>query len=637
MSGAKPNSNEMNEYTDNGVGSQDFSDENEWETILAEDASLLRQLWPDELKLYKKHFSDFFRKGQCWVKRGYTKDKPFILVRSKEKDTEGKRKPLYIFPELLDTYLEQHLDLDRWRRHHLTYNTRKDKTRPTDLFWFGLLPGKFTKLECFDNDINDRDTSKNDNIVGYYQPGTGMPVIPVVRPPLAYFQRLKTVHDRYPNRIFCISSETLGIHAWAKLPKLVDTRQNAGWRRLELARLGADMEVHPNLERCLRRPFGSHYRTITPDGILTGWLDQIRYFDQPGPAPTFETIFRAIREAIVCQHDCWERRGDTRKGVRADTRSLKDHWNQEVVPWFKVVTGQKVSAAVPGSARSPAEPARRPLHVEKKKPVTPSIQFDLATMRNRRWPLQLEKVVKEGLPHRGSVGPVCHEIAKWLYWIELYHLEEPERLKTVFRLIWRWLKKRHNDTISRGIDHKDVKRQVLRCCRLAQHIRLPESLELFARLRQKRQQGRYKHLVLLQPLLLAATGEAPTPTSLSSPSTYISVSSLETPLPPELLELIHSRSGRNKLDKYATYFVNFLYQNGGGAHMAREELKKWANNNPNQEKKYRDILVAANIIHAGTYYRKGTAHRDGQAKHYSLTQAAKEILDTARTVQNAVG
>jgi hypothetical protein len=261
-------------------------------------------------------------------------------------------------------------------------------------------------------------------------------------------------------------------------------------------------------------------------------------------------------------------------------------------------------------------------------------------MRNGFWPKSLEKLVKEGLPHPGSVVPICHELAKWLYWIELHHFDQTERVKTVFRLIWGWLKHKHNDTISQGIDDPETKNRVKRCVKSAVRLQSKDrevSLELFARLRQKRQQGRYKHLILLQPLLLAATGADSSVSPLSPPPTCISVSSLETPLPQELLKLIRQKAGRSRADKYATYFINLLYKNGGGANLARDVLKQWAGNNPTREKKYRDILVAANVITAGSYYRKGTANTPGQAKHYSLTEQAKEILDAARHIQDAVG
>jgi len=70
-----------------------------------------------------------------------------------------------------------------------------------------------------------------------------------------------------------------------------------------------------------------------------------------------------------------------------------------------------------------------------------------------------------------------------------------------------------------------------------------ESLEIFSRLRQKRSQGLYKHVINLAPLL---EGDMATSSSSSS-SLLICVSSLETPLPKEIQDRIIEKAGRNKV------------------------------------------------------------------------------------------
>jgi hypothetical protein len=84
--------------------------------------------------------------------------------------------------------------------------------------------------------------------------------------PLEHFRTLKTIYDNCPNRIWCISSRSLGVHAWALHPCWPTLPVHA-WVKKQLASIGCGkVEVHPMPGRCCRRPFGLDYVTVTDKG-----------------------------------------------------------------------------------------------------------------------------------------------------------------------------------------------------------------------------------------------------------------------------------------------------------------------------------------------------------------------------------
>ena len=118
------------------------------------------------------------------------------------------------------------------------------------------------------------DIDNKQNLVGYSQIREG-PLMPVVRMPLEHFIELKRIYDEFPGHIWCISSETLGLHVWEKYPRPVSVPDIHRATRPRLKRIGIICEIHPMLGRCFRRPFGQDYATITEGGLLTNWIDQL--------------------------------------------------------------------------------------------------------------------------------------------------------------------------------------------------------------------------------------------------------------------------------------------------------------------------------------------------------------------------
>src|SRR5262245_42245333 len=109
----------------------------DWEEIFEEQATPLREVYPEQLALYKHYFLTYWRKSSFFVKRGY--DRPFAQPKSKKTG-----KPLPLFGRLADDALEQHLDGQRYADHAWVHDRAKfDKyiKRDDNLYWLGLYGG----------------------------------------------------------------------------------------------------------------------------------------------------------------------------------------------------------------------------------------------------------------------------------------------------------------------------------------------------------------------------------------------------------------------------------------------------------------------------------------------------------------
>ena len=185
-------------------------------------------------------------------------------------------------------------------------------------FWLGTMAGHKTWADCIDVDSHDT--------IGWY----GLPTrfdplgrqsyhadavrfLPVVKLPLAHFQKLKRFHDAFPGRLWAFSSANLGFGLWKVYhhPMPVVARYEAVQRQLEAAGL-AGTEVYPqpakskgSLGKCHRRPCGMDSGIITSHGLITDPIEQIRLFKHPPAAPTFEVICGTIFDMLAEMYDNW--------------------------------------------------------------------------------------------------------------------------------------------------------------------------------------------------------------------------------------------------------------------------------------------------------------------------------------------
>jgi hypothetical protein len=288
------------------------------------------------------------------------------------------------------------------------------------------------------------------------------------------------------------------------------------------------------------------------------------------------------------------------------------------------------------------------IKVAKTPSKTPS-GFDLNPLRHGRWALALERLAVGGLPEKGSLAPVCHEMAKWLYWIEWYGLPENERKAQIIKALHQYVASKHNGHCSRVGDEAgeaDIKRQIENTVALA--IRLDpaeraQSLELFARVRQKRDSGQYRRRIEIADLLTApATGvetpaysppaqaETANPLSLSW-STCMSIHF--EGLPEGLRRAINQAAGRLKLHDFAAKLLHLLAANKGSMNLGEKQLCGLLGyQNGNRVRKYRQVLIDAGLLILGRAYSTGAF-----AKRHSLTKKCKALLEQGKRTEDKAG
>jgi hypothetical protein len=568
------------------------------------------------------------------VKYGY--DRGFV-----EKKKRGTWQPQPLFEGYAVELAERHLDAGVWAAW-------KDGERQDDPIWLALHMPKSTTVDLIDVDAKQYR-------IGYYREGGFAKgrLMPVVHLPLDHFKLLKRVYDAFPGRIWCISSETLGVHAWRKhkypRPSLALHEQN---KKL-LADIGLPTtEAHPMPGRCLRRPFGDGYRTVTAKGVLTEWTAQVDYFENDGRTPCFNRIAVELVGAMCRQWEAWHRWGDGNRKVKV--RSVLEthrHELHEVVSWLKAGCPLAPLPAAPTrldattalcrevlaeslGERPPAEPTplQRILRAiflvssgeKTDAEIAPLLEqaseqptagsptsrrpaadtTGLASLRGGNWAKELLRLARIGLVEDDSVGTVVFEMAKWLWWIELYAVPEGQRREEITRLLTAFVRGKHNGLVSRLLNgqDKDVADQIARCVNGAAGITDPKSLNGFAATRSKWENGGYKHPIRIMPAL---TGKEEVPLSPPGQFTVMCIN-FDDPLPETVQGRIKKEAGRCKVTHFATGLLNWLYTKEGKAHLSRTALTKMLGyKNSNQIGKYLDILVRAGVITRGDSYKVG--------------------------------
>lgn len=587
------------------------------------------EAFPVEFATYCEHFVDVFPRSPYYVKTTY--DPHSRYAGWPEKKSRKTKRPLALidngdFLNRTDC-VERHLDYDQW----LLFKDTTDPYRNHkfgDFFWLGQIQPKKTTFHGIDLD--------NKRVLGYYRMGSGdeSPVTPVVHMPLEHFKVMKRIYDAFPDRIWCITSETLGLDIIERHTLKRTSAVHAKTKR-RLARIGLDQtEVHPMSGRCKRRPFGAHYRTITKADVLETWQQQLVHYLSPGTTPSFERICRVLLQAVVDQWSSWM--SWSRFAHSCDCRSvINDHRDEvaEVVRWLQdgCPLAEPVRVSVPNDIpdlRVDSDLAAKPQQAKR--------QLAIPAWRDGKWPLALEQVALHGLPCEDSVGEVVYELAKFLWWVELYELPEDQRFNEVLRLLQHYVINKHNGMISRWSagEEQSVLKQMSRCLRLARTQDDVDNLQVFARIRLKRKQGKYRRVISLADSILSVprsegddSGDKDNSllASSSSPSTYFSVGGLEAldvPLPHQIIELIDRNRGRNKLIPYATKLINHLYASEGVCRIPHRALGQLLGyEDRSRIATYNKILIRAGILGKDHFVR----HQ--RSCGYWLTEQARKIMN----------
>ena len=150
-------------------------------------------------------------------------------------------------------------------------------------------------------------------------------------------------------------------------------------------------------------------------------------------------------------------------------------------------------------------------------------------------------------------------------------------MQQTVELLTMFLEHKHNGFITRGVDHPDVRNQVVRCIKTA-NKQDAQSKEEFCIVRQKRQRGRYRRNIMIEGLLMhAGMGSEALPQSLSSFD--YKCRNKDCPLPPEIeskiaqiitIERMRKSDGEYPLLRLGRRFFNALWDGRGSARIPRD-------------------------------------------------------------------
>ena len=369
-------------------------DDEELEIVL-EQIVPLPVLYPEEFQRYCELFIHYFPKTPCHVKGQY--DQGFVCIKGKKKT--GEHYNMACFPDLV----AKMLDHERWKTIHPDKSHREG-------CWVALREPRKSTMNAIDFD-------NKSNLLGYYRRGLseqGSPLRPLMTMPLDHFKAIKRIYNEFPNRIWCVSSATLGLHVWEihPLQDLLTIQVNTK-TRLQKIGLG-NTEVHPMPGRAFRRPFGEDYFTITNDSLLGNWIDQLNFFENPH-TPTFENIFKALRSLLSkeygdyhrCSGHCEVRRITFKDVLRLqDDFKQLDQWAEQGFPDENPVA-EPIIFNLPELGRTHLAPVGRD--------VQSPCEIDMAKVCNGEWVQHCELWARNGLPCHDSVFLVCSQLARWLY------------------------------------------------------------------------------------------------------------------------------------------------------------------------------------------------------------------------------
>lgn len=566
---------------------------------------------PTEFHLFWERFIKFWPRRTFHVKWSYQTG--FCEVKWKRRGTS-----LPLFDSVAVEYAERHLCHDYWG---MWRSVQSGQHVPSSPIWLALFMPKKTTVDTIDFDAKQYQ-------VGWY--GKGWDTRPLVHLPLEHFQTLKRLYDAFPGRMWCISSETLGMHAWRVHDRPLDSLLLHERNKRVLASVGhPSIESHPMQGRCFRRPFGYDYRIITPDGILDSWLDQVPYFEFDRRIPSFEQICEALIATMLAQQDNWNRANhrSAKSGRKWEVPKQVPHL-KEIREWLAAgcplspVVAISVPAAIPRNetdriaqevfhvASGEERPSASPLPAFSPDNTTINWQPTPSTLhyRNGQWTKALRTWAKLGLVEPDSVGTVVHEMAKWLYWVELFQKPDSERKKETCGLLTTFVMAKNNGFVSRLLVGKDseVKEQVKRCVDSAVRLQpkdREQSLTKFANIRKNLAEGRYKYPLRLVPILTGEKAEQKTTSSPSLSTSSMCIRFAPESLPQSIIEKIKERAGRRKLLPFAAKLISFLVEHDGAAFIARHTYYEMLGyENPTRLTEYLTVLEESGVITRGMSY-----------------------------------
>jgi hypothetical protein len=256
---------------------------------------------------------------------------------------------------------------------------------------------------------------------------------------------------------------------------------------------------------------------------------------------------------------------------------------------------------------------------------------------SRVWCTWIERMAKIGLVEDDSMGKVVFELAKWLLWVELH--DRDDRLGLATSLLQGYVLSKHNGHVSRLNDghEAEVLSQLERIVASAADIS-QDSAELFGRIRQGREEGKYWRPIRIVPLISAIETEGSDEEQYNC-STYYSLPIRDDVLPASIEEKLLSyakqwRMRRSQGDypfvRFSRRLLNLLWDRKGSARLSTALLTTWVTN-VHQQNDFKQALRHLNLLRDWT----GTYRARSASCLYRLTDCAMDLLTTGDGITNA--
>jgi len=278
---------------------------------------------------------------------------------------------------------------------------------------------------------------------------------------------------------------------------------------------------------------------------------------------------------------------------------------------------------------------------------------DLLPNYRGSWAKKCRAWAIQGLPCHDSITQVVQELSLWLYFVELYEVDESDRFQQVVDLLTNFILKKHNGYVTRiNIGQiEEVENHILRIVQSAIDRFGENGREVFSELRQRRSSGRYVDTWQLAMAMAADCDESSlTTSSLSSVRfTYCcSVSDWlpapefrrqqakqwiyvpdERPLPSALEAIIRGYYAKHgiKLGKRMFVkilrFLNYLSTHSGEARLGIKSLKKMGFSN-HPARQHLSHLEKLGVIETAAHCKAA-----GLSKQFRLRPAIKQMFEDA--------
>ena len=469
---------------------------------------------------------------------------------------------------------------------------------------------------------------------------------------LPYLLRVKQVFDEFPGRVWSISSDSLGLHALKRWPQARFLKEIEITTGGSLKRLGIPhSEFFPRQDTPFRRPFGRDYITITPTRLLRNWQAQLRCYLNPQPI-SFENIVDALLEGQQQHWKNLESRIDGRAWYRLAPlghkfftgrsleKGLLDACGVEpVLTWrdsrFDLRKGQEIVESLNRQESS--------VSVGFSSGGRHQTVLDMKSINNGQWVQSVKEWAENGLPCDDSITEVVGALARWFYFIELFHLPEEQRRDRVVELMQTFCQHKNNGYITQLNNGGNITKRVARIVKSAIRTTDDDGKMVFLRIRQKRERGDYQKLYMFEQLVQGLDHVEVDDSGMCSFGSTLSVGLTiddDTPLPEAIEEKIDSiicqqrmrkRHGEYPFRTFSRRFVNCLWRMNGKSRITWRDINAMLGNPESRDRKqahqYKTYLAEAGIIEGDweQHIKRGQAS--------SLYRLTKNVISEFMTIE----